>query len=329
MSSMSENWIAVDWGTSRLRAWRMSSAGEVLASAESERGMSTLASSSEYEGALLELIDDWLLAGKTTNVVACGMVGSQQGWIEVPYVAVPCEPVAALTAAPVSDKRIAVSICAGVKQADPADVMRGEETQVAGFLALRPEYEGVVCLPGTHCKWVRVSGGKIVGFRTFLTGEMYALLAEKSVLRHTVASEGWQQEIFVEALMFGMSRPEEVIGRLFSLRAEALVGELDGAAARSRLTGYLLGWELLAARPWWSDGPVVVVGRSDLAKVYGKALAARGVEAESLDAAALTQRGLSAAIGDQQDGLNKTPVSSTGTESKSGVEKRVARKPEG
>ena len=110
-----------------------------------------------------------------------------------------------------------------------------------------------------------------------------------------MASEGWQEEIFLEALMFAMANPEQVMVKLFSLRAEALVSELDGAEARSRLTGYLLGWELRAARPWWSEGPVVIVGRSDLAKVYRSALKARGVEAECLDAEVLTLAGLSAA----------------------------------
>jgi 2-dehydro-3-deoxygalactonokinase len=298
--SMTEmDWIAVDWGTTRLRAWRMGADGSVLESAQSERGMSTVSSPAEYEEALLELISDWLIEGEKLDVVACGMVGSQQGWIEVPYAAVPCRPVAALTNAPVRDTRIAVSICAGVMQQDPADVMRGEETQVAGLLVQHPNFEGAVCLPGTHCKWVRISDGKIVGFQTFLTGEMYALLAEKSVLCHTVAGEGWQEEVFLEALEFAMGQPEAVMAKLFALRAEALVNELDGAMARSRLTGYLLGWELLAARQWWSDGPMVILGRSDLAKVYRKALKACSVEAECLDAEALTLAGLGAAHRDK------------------------------
>ena len=159
------DWIAVDWGTSHLRAWAMSDGGQVLGDASSDRGMNSLAPH-EFEPALLDSIAPWI--DRETHVVACGMVGSRQGWVEAPYHAVPCAPQPGGFAAPnVQDPRLRVHVIPGLKQERPADVMRGEETQIAGYLRQYPDFDGVICLPGTHGKWARISAGEIVSFRTF------------------------------------------------------------------------------------------------------------------------------------------------------------------
>ena len=120
----------------------------------------------EFEPALLRLIDPWLGPGKTP-VIACGMVGAKQGWAEAPYRPVPCKPGEATPITPTTlDKRIALHILPGISQDSPADVMRGEETQVAGLLYENPQFDGIACLPGTHTKWVHISAEEIVSFRT-------------------------------------------------------------------------------------------------------------------------------------------------------------------
>ena len=126
--------------------------------------------------------------------------------------------------APSTDPRLDVRVIPGLKQTSPADVMRGEETQIAGYLAGNPGFDGVLCLPGTHSKWVQVSAGEVVSFRTFMTGEMFALLARTSVLRLTVG-EGWHDAAFADAVADSMARPEALSQRLFSIRAEGLCGE--------------------------------------------------------------------------------------------------------
>ena len=116
-----------------------------------------------FEPALLELVGDWLPRDRQTPVIACGMVGARQGWVEVPYRQAPCKPVFFDTFGrpETSDPRLTVMILAGIKQIEPApDVMRGEETQIAGFLLDDPRFEGVLCLPGTHTKWVRIRPAK-------------------------------------------------------------------------------------------------------------------------------------------------------------------------
>lgn len=287
------DWIAVDWGTSRMRAWAMSEAGDVLARAQNDRGMSSL-EPEQFEQALIELVGGWLGGGRRTPVIACGMVGARQGWAEAHYLTAPCTPAGHLTAAPVTDPRLEVYICAGLKQLSPADVMRGEETQVAGLLTTRPQFDGVVCLPGTHSKWARVDQGEITEFQTFMTGELYALLVGHSVLRHTVSSESWDEEAFRQAVAAAVAHPEIIAARLFALRAEALVADLGPQTARSRLSGYLIGLELGAARSYWAEQPVAIIGTNLLAQHYANGLQLLGRTPELLESETMTLNGLTA-----------------------------------
>lgn len=282
-------WIAVDWGTSHVRAWLMRADGVVLDRRSSTQGMGTL-DRAGFEPALRALAGDVLPA----PVLACGMVGSRQGWAEAPYSAVPCAPPSAAEAVQVPGTDLDVRILPGVKQPRPADVMRGEETQIAGYLATSPGFDGVICLPGTHTKWVHVSAGEIVSFRTAMTGEMFGLLSKQSVLRHSM-DDGWDAEAFAVGVDQSLSRPEGLAAALFSLRAEGLLGDLAGDAARARLSGLLIGAELASMRPYWLGQQVALIGADRLSDAYAKALAAQGVPCQQADAEDMTLAGLTAA----------------------------------
>lgn len=286
------DWIAVDWGTSRLRAWAIDAQGEVAGAAASEAGMGTLAPD-EFEAALLSLVGPWLGTGRT-EVLACGMVGARQGWQEAPYVAVPTA-LDALTPVPVSgvqDPRFSVRIVPGLKQERPADVMRGEETQIAGFLVMRPDFDGVLCLPGTHTKWVRISAGEVVSFQTFMTGEMFDLLASHSILRHAVGSDAIDEGAFDDAVAEALSDPARLMRHLFSIRAEATLQGLSQPKARARLSGALIGAELAAARGYWLGQDVAIAGAPGLNALYARGLEAQGLPVQSFAADPLTQAGL-------------------------------------
>ena len=286
-------WIAVDWGTSHLRAWAMSANGTVLAQASSDRGMGRL-DRAGFEPALQALVGPWLQG--STPVIACGMVGSRQGWVEAPYAATPCPPQGSSFArAQSDDPRLAVHVIPGIKQLHPADVMRGEETQIAGYLAQNKGWDGVICLPGTHTKWAHISAGEIVSFQTFMTGELFATLATQTVLRHSIAADGWDDAAFDTGLADAYGRPEKLAGRLFSLRAEGLLHDLPGAAARARLSGLLIGAELAAAKPYWLGQQIAVIGAGALARLYVTALAQHGAPATQVNAEAATLAGLTAA----------------------------------
>lgn len=290
--AITAEWIAVDWGTSNLRAFAMR--GEaVLAEAVSDHGMSRL-EKSEFGPALMALVEDWLGAG-VTDVVACGMVGARQGWVEAPYAAVPSAPLTGKAVqVPGTDARVRVFVVPGLKQEKPADVMRGEETQVAGFLAKNPNWDGVICLPGTHTKWVHVSADEVVSFRTFMTGEMFALLSKASVLQHSV-SDGWDDAAFEDGLSTTLSRPEAIAAELFGIRANDLLNAVDGSAGQSRLSGLLLGAELAAARPYWLGQNIALIGDAKLSEVYAKALKTQGGFVTVADCQEMTIAGLAAA----------------------------------
>ena len=295
------DWVAVDWGTSCLRVWLMADDGSVLARKNSDEGMGGLARD-QFEPALLRLIGEDLGAGKTP-VIVCGMAGSRQGWAEAKYTAVPCPPPTSSSATRVetADARLSVHILPGVRQDDPADVMRGEETQIAGYLALNPNFDGVICLPGTHTKWAHISAGEIVSFRTFMTGEIFALLSKQSVLRHSLTTKGWDAEAFGTAVTTAMTRPADQAARLFALRAESLLHDLHPDTARARLSGLLIGAELAAAKPYWLGQHVALIGDDVLCKAYADALSAQGLPVERTDAERMTLEGLKTAYADLKE----------------------------
>ncbi len=290
------HWIAVDWGTTRLRCWALSADNTILDHAESEQGMNAVVSSGgDFETHLLALIQPWLNPEQTIPVIACGMVGAKQGWQEVPYVAAPCSPVTPQLPVPTRSDQIEVRIHAGVKQDSPADVMRGEETQIAGLLAEQPNFTGLVCLPGTHTKWARVAHGHIQNFETSLTGELFSLLAEHSVLRLTIAETGWDEPAFLEGVHTSYKHPETLLNQAFRLRAEALLNQLDPVHARSHLSGLLIGHELAGALKNTSPAEsICLIGAASLIPLYEQALESLGRETTSLAAETALVAGLSA-----------------------------------
>jgi len=286
-------WIAADWGTSNLRVWAMSDDDAVQGKSESDQGMGTL-SAGAFEPTLREAIAPWHQSPLT--VIACGMVGARQGWVEAPYSQVPCTPDGA---APIKittlGNDLTVYVLPGLKQLQHPDVMRGEETQIAGFLKRNPNWDGVICLPGTHSKWVQVSAGEVVSFQTFLSGELFSLLAYNSVLKHSVESTAFDQEAFLDAVSQTLSKPAIFAAKLFELRASDLLNDTDPKIARSRLSGLIIGAEIAAAKPYWLGQRVALIGAEYISNYYAAALAAQSTPTQIEDATEMTLAGLIAA----------------------------------
>lgn len=289
---MTPDWIAADWGTSALRVWAMRGE-DVLTEAQSADGMGRLAQDG-FEPALLRLIDGWL-TGAPLPVIACGMVGARQGWSEAAYRAVPCPPLGPpFHQVQPADPRFTLHILPGLSQSAPPDVMRGEETQIAGFLQRRPGFDGTLCLPGTHTKWVHVRAGRVERFQTCMTGEVFALLSGHSILRHGLG-EGWDDTAFPTAVAEAAADPARLFSDLFALRARSLLGSPPPGAARARLSGLLIGMELAATRAFWQAGPVVLIGAGGLVGHYATALSALNCPVELTDGTDITLAGLCAA----------------------------------
>ncbi|RTR02966.1 2-dehydro-3-deoxygalactonokinase [Halomonas nitroreducens] len=299
-------WIAVDWGSSNLRAWALDADGEVLASASRDKGMLSL-TPADYEPTLLEAVGDWLPASGRMPVRVCGMAGARQGWREAAYLPVPTRldglGNGAVSPA-VQDPRLRVALLPGLCQtADGAfDVMRGEETQLAGLVADQPGFSGLACLPGTHAKWARLENGTLERFTTFLSGELYRLLASQSVLRHSTGDDDLttpgDRDAFLSAVREVNDAPRAFSARLFGLRAADLLddrlpdGEARGARLAARLSGLVIGLELAGMGEALASTPITLIGNQTLCARYALALEALGHEAHRLDGEAAVLAGL-------------------------------------
>jgi 2-dehydro-3-deoxygalactonokinase len=264
--------IAIDWGTSSLRAYRVAADGAVRERRSAALGIMQI-EGGRFAEALDGQIGDWLAAGDGP-VLMSGMIGSRQGWREAPYVACPAGP------ADIGSRMIEVAwgasrrawIAPGLSSRDAAgvpDVMRGEETQILGVLDRLPA-EAWVCLPGTHSKWVEVREGRIVRFTTHMTGEVFAVMKTHSILGRMMSGAQTDLAAFDE----GVRRARDAGGllhHLFGVRARSLFGELQDSAAASYLSGLLIGHEL-ASIPTSHTTEVHLLGAPELAQLYQRAL---------------------------------------------------------
>ena len=290
-------WIAIDWGSSNLRVWALNNNNAILDSILSNDGMLGLASN-EFEPLLLEKISKWGVGDANIPILCCGMVGSKQGWVEAPYASIPYNLMQKADNVKVrcSDDRLNVRILGGLRQDNPADVMRGEETQIRGFLSIFSNFDGIICLPGTHTKWVHVSAGEVISFRTFMSGELFDLLSKYSVLKHSVKSDDWNDKEFRSAASESISNPQKIFSDFFKLRADHLLKQVEQSELKSKLSGYIIGVELAGAKPYWLGQNVVILGNDYLSKLYKTALEGQGIFAQEIDATECTLNGLAQAF---------------------------------
>ena len=268
-----DGFIAVDWGTTNRRAYLIDLHGACVEEFEDDKGILNVPSGG-FEEALAEIRAK---LGEGPMLLA-GMVGSNRGWIEAPYV--PC-PAGFLELAeklvPCPDG--SAVIVPGVSFANGSmDVMRGEEVQLIGTVA-HSEIPGdcVVCHPGTHNKWVRIENGRIQAFRTVMTGELFNLLKERSILSDLLGRSAELGEPFLDGVRRGLSGAG-VTAELFGARAQVLLGRMAAADGASYVSGLLIGEDVRVGLKNFSPERVYVMGRPDLTALYSAALEEAGVE---------------------------------------------------
>jgi 2-dehydro-3-deoxygalactonokinase len=297
--------IGLDWGTTSLRAYRFDGSGQVVESRQQRAGILQIAGEGAagrhegFERALDAACGDWISADPACALLACGMIGSAQGWREAPYAEVPASVDAlghALTR--VATARGTLHIVPGlIARGALPEVMRGEETQVAGVVEPESRVAGDawIGLPGTHAKWVRVRDRRIVGFHTFMTGEVFAALCAHTILGRTMRPAAAPDlDAFDRGVAVARS-PEGrlgVLSTMFSARTLGLVGELAGEAQADYLSGLLIGHEIAALDQLGERRePIILVGDAALCERYRRALAASGHTPAAI-AAGATERGL-------------------------------------
>ena len=267
MEKLFDKWIAVDWGTTSFRAYLMVN-NDVLENVETNDGMKFV-QNQHFENTLVSLIEPWLDHKNKIEILASGMVGSKQGWIEAPYQKTPCNLNNIQFISPsVKDNRFYLKIFSGISQDNTPDVMRGEETQIAGFLYDNPNFNGSICLPGTHSKWVNIENGNIINFKTFMTGELFEIISKNSILIHSVTSNKVLKNELKMAVDEIFNNPEIFGNALFQLRADDLINSKGSKVYKSKLSGYLLGLELVGSLELWKKKDVILIGNPDLTELY-------------------------------------------------------------
>lgn len=280
--------IGVDWGTSNLRVMRIAEGGRVLDSRSDPRGAGGL-SQDAFLPVLQDVAADWLT--QDLPVLCSGMAGARGRWREMPYLPCPAgiEDLAAAVASP--QDAPGVRLVPGVavfENGALADVARGEETQVFGLDAFE---DALVVAPGTHSKWIRTRRGGIDGFRTFLTGELFAAVRKGTILGAGMGDPGGDDDAFARGVRRALKDPAPTAA-LFSVRVEGLAGRLSTESAADYLSGLLIGAEV-AAQADMNDRPVILIGAAPLCRRYAAALAQGGFQnVRVADGAAATAQGL-------------------------------------
>ena len=276
--------IAIDWGTSSLRGARLGASGQVLESREFPRGILTVAPG-QFESVFHELFGDWMQAEGALCLIS-GMAGSRQGWQEAPYC--PCPAGFAelgqhlLWLQPGRIALVPGLSCTSADTLHTPDVMRGEEVQIFGALHRAGRDSATLVLPGTHSKWVQVHSGRVVLFQTFMTGEVFAVMSQHSILGKTLDLNGAFNE---SAFLQGVDQSQHagsMLHHLFAVRTLGLFDRLSAAQLPSYLSGLLIGEELRTQSLSPSqDGPVILIGSDALTLRYTLGLQHLGIACQS------------------------------------------------
>jgi 2-dehydro-3-deoxygalactonokinase len=289
-------YVAVDWGTSSFRLWLVDRTGNVLGERRSREGM--MAAGKPGFPAVLQSHLEAVGAAPGLPVIVCGMAGARGGWVEAGYVDTPARLASILKHAvtvPGQDRDI--RILPGIAQRDPKapDVMRGEETQLLGVLGLDAADDAVVCMPGTHSKWVRARGAIVERFATFMTGELFDVVSRETILSHAVAGADPAEDLdaFKSAVIAAFEAPSFAANLLFQVRSGQILYGGKPASAREKISGTLIGLELAAglAGEGRSAG-ITLVASGRLQMLYQMAFDTMSVPVRSIGAEDAVRRGL-------------------------------------
>lgn len=287
-SSGNSEYIAVDWGSTNRRAYRI--AGDVISAGfEDSRGVLTIENGG-FDEAVTEIRDR---LGDHPMLLA-GMIGSNKGWHNVPYVACPADVRDVAAHIFWADDR--TGIVPGICQPEQSDTMRGEEVQAFGAVAkgLVPP-NGVICLPGTHSKWVQMDGGRIQSFHTAMTGEVFGLMKDHSILADLLQGEAKVGSSFDKGASDGLNGLS-LLSALFAIRARHLLGQAREEET-SYASGLLIGSEVSDAARRHSGSAVTIVGRADLCELYANALSQTGLNCQIVDGGEAFVAGIKTLIG--------------------------------
>ena len=277
--SWAEGFIAVDWGTTNRRGYLVEADGRMTDEFEDDRGILAVG-----EGGFPEALNQITARLGERPLLLAGMIGSNRGWIEAPYSPCPAGlPELAARLKWVEPGRVAIVPGVSYLAGDKADVMRGEEVQILGAFGdgLVPP-DALICHPGTHNKWIRLDDGRIGAFRTVMTGELFNLLREHSILADLLSEPAKVDAAFERGVTHGLDK-NDLSAELFSVRARVLLGQAPREEAASYTSGLLIGTDLRIGLGEGGDDDVVVMGRPELTSLFAAALRVAGRGAREVD----------------------------------------------
>ena len=285
--------IAIDWGTTNFRAFLLDEEGQIQNKHSAARGIAHLKATG-FPTVLANELQSWLKQYPKIPVIMSGMIGSRQGWHEVPYChcPIPLKNLAKHLYKISTDTTRTLAIVPGLAYQNSdktcSDVMRGEETQILGALIATEKKDAVICLPGTHSKWAQIKENSLIEFTTYMTGELFALLSTHSMLAKIMENSTEDENTFKQGLAFAQ-QSFGLSALLFNVRAQVLLGHIPSQAARSYLSGLLIGYEIAHNS---TQQEIVLIADEKLAYWYGIAFDYLKRKYIKLDGEEITAKGL-------------------------------------
>ncbi len=284
------DWIAIDWGTTNFRAWIIKDK-KILKEINKPHGIKNIPDKN-FEKTLINNIK---LPNKINNkikILSCGMIGSKQGWFDTGYNENLIIKKNILVKVKTKNKNLDFYIVKGIFQNNPYDVIRGEETQILGYLHSNKKFSGFICLPGTHSKWVKIMKGKVIKFKTYMTGELFEVISNHSILKHSINDKKINTKIFTNAVSKSQKINFNFFDHLFEFRSRTLLTNKK-YYPKSEILGYLIGSEIKSNFDNIKNLEVVIIGSNDNSKLYSQAMKELKIKNTIVDSKNITITALS------------------------------------
>ena len=283
------DWIAIDWGTTNFRAWLIKD-DKIVKEINKPHGIRNIPNQN-FENILIKNIKLQKNNKKKIKIISCGMIGSKQGWHDTGYEKKINLKKNNLVKIKTKNKNIDFYIVKGLSQNNPYDVMRGEETQILGFLKNNKFFSGFICLPGTHSKWIKIIRGKLINFKTYMTGELFEIITTNSILKHSIEEKKINSKIFRNSIIKSQKNNFNFFDHLFEFRSRKLLSK-NKFYPRSELIAYLIGNEIKSNIKNIKNSKVIIIGSNYNSKLYSRAMKSLKIKNTIIDSKNITITGL-------------------------------------
>ena len=283
------DWIAIDWGTTNFRAWIIKN-NKILKEINRPHGIKNIPNKN-FEDILNKNIKIPKKNNRKIKIISCGMIGSKQGWLDTGYEKNLNLTKNNLVKVKTKNKNIDFYIVKGLSQKQPYDVIRGEETQVLGYLESDKKFSGFICLPGTHSKWIKITKGKLINFKTYMTGELFEIISRNSILKHSINDKKINLKIFKNSVLLSQKKYFNLFEYLFEFRSRSLLTKKK-YYPKSELLAYLIGNEIKSNINELRNFKVIIIGSDFNSKLYSQAMQILKIDNKIINSKNITINGL-------------------------------------